>query len=44
MANTKLEQLHHRLLAFDENWSQLKRWYHKFRTLSSVNANQDLGT
>ena len=40
--DSKLDQIQHRLLSFDEHWPALRRWYQQFRNLSTLNASQDL--
>ena len=38
-ASNKLEQIQHRLMSFDDQWSILRRWYLRFRNLGTVNSN-----
>ena len=41
-ASNKLEQIQHRLMSFDELWPPVRRWYHRFRNLGTVNSSFDL--
>ena len=41
-ASNKLEQIQHRLMSFDELWPPLRRWYLRFRNLSTVNSSFDV--
>lgn len=43
-ASNKLEQVQQRLLAYTEDWPQLRRWYAKQRLVRNIDANQDLDT
>ena len=39
----KLDQIQHRLLSFEAGWPRLKRWLQKFRILTTIITNQDIG-
>ena len=41
-ASNKLEQIQHRLMSFDELWPPLRRWYLRFRNLSTINSSFDM--
>ena len=43
LSGNRLEQVHHRLLTFDTEWPQLRRWILKFGGIVTINANKDIG-
>ena len=41
--SNKLEQIQHRVMAYSENWPPLRRWLCKFKVVSNIDANMELG-
>ena len=43
LSDNRLEQVHHRLVSFDTEWPQLKRWMLRSGSIININANEDIG-
>ena len=43
-SSNKLEQIQQRILAFNEYWPALRRWYSRFGIIMNINAESDLNS